>query len=251
MALGVCCVTYLFFASTCSKLTNRFTQKSRSCLSLNTLAVDNKICRRELGLSTYIQYECLYGSKSMNMLITMAPKCGTPHPCGQVVNPDGLLKWHLLFFPLQSFFHSTHHSSVWKDWVLQANRLIVSNCWQFFLTVQLHPPICLSIQVFLEFLNWISCVIWYFIFAWNNVQICVILMFCICVISHFTFYLQWIQLGLWTGFQESYFLEGLESRGGWKILCALRSGVIVITGLECRWWFFPATGLAAHMGGIA
>ena len=80
----------------------------------------------------------------------------------------------LTFLPLQSFFHSFHHSSVWKDWVLQANRLIVSNCWQFFLTVQLHPPICLSIQVILEFLNGVSCVficmIWYFIFAWNNVS---------------------------------------------------------------------------------
>ena len=68
------------------------------------------------------------------------------------------------FFPLQSFFHSIHHSSVWKDWVLQANRLIVSNCWQFFLTVQLHPPICLSIQCFWS--SWMGFHV--FLFVWYD-----------------------------------------------------------------------------------
>ena len=128
-----------------------------------------------LGLSTYIQYGCLYGSKSMNMLITMAPKCGTPHPCGHVVNSDGLLKWHSFFCLFNhSFIHFTilqfEKTECCKQivWLFQIadNFSWLCNC------ILLH--ICLSIQVFLEFLNGVSCVFicvtWYFIFAWNYVS---------------------------------------------------------------------------------
>ena len=145
-----------------------------------------------LGLSTFTQYECLYGSKFMNMLITMAPKCGTPHPRGQVVNSDGLLKWHSLFC---LFKHSFIHFTILQFEKTECCKQIV---WLFQIADNfswLCNCILLSASQFKWFWSsWMGfhvflCV-WYDILYLREIMchICVILMFSICVISHFTFY---------------------------------------------------------------
>ena len=187
MALGVCCVTYLFFCQHMSEtlkiVTKRFAQKSRSYLSLNTLAVE---CRMGLGLSTYIQYGWLYGSKSMNMLITMAPKCGTPHPCGQVVNSDGLLKWHSLFC---LFNHSFIHFTILPFEKTESCKQIV---WLFQIAdnfSRLCNRILLSAsQSKCSWSSWMGLCV--FLFVWYDILHLREIMFHICVISYFVFYLQ-------------------------------------------------------------
>ena len=146
-----------------------------------------------LGLSTFTQYECLYGSKFMNMLITMAPKCGTPHPRGQVVNSDGLLKWHLLFCLLN---HSFIHFTIPQFEKTECCKQIV---WLFQIADNfswLCNCILLSVSQFSVsgvpewgFMCFYLCdMILHICVRYIMFHICVILMFCICVISHFTFY---------------------------------------------------------------